>query len=437
MCILKKTLASSSASWASAGASDFTRFLGPDGGLAPADRPTGSGRRKLWQLSPQAACPIVGVCLRLPDLVRLARKVGIDTAGMGEYDLHITVVGECKKRSRLAEVVQKELESRFAGRVDKARKLKSTDELDAWCCHELGGAHLAGVLWATLTHARCTPELEYELLGRVHMIQHQVGMVVRADHSQLEALASRKSSLEADLRDARDRIAAQAAEWSSRQQAWSVEESRLRAEVASLNAALSRALGEVESFVRAVPDLGERMQLSQANEQLQAQVRELRKELAKYRDGSADERHGRGQEETPRMQEQTARHEPCLRNAMLDGKVECVALQRCTVLCVGGRAANIPAYRELVEHKGARFLHHDGGEEDSISRLSSDLTTADLVLCQVGCIGHNAYWRVKEHCKRHNKPCVFLQTPSRAALERALNVLDGDTAAGRDGSDAG
>jgi hypothetical protein len=39
----------------------------------------------------------------------------------------------------------------------------------------------------------------------------------------------------------------------------------------------------------------------------------------------------------------------------------------------------------------------------------------------VGCISHNAYWRVKEHCKRHGKPCLFVETPSRSAMERVLS----------------
>lgn len=65
-------------------------------------------------------------------------------------------------------------------------------------------------------------------------------------------------------------------------------------------------------------------------------------------------------------------------------------------------------------------MHHDGGEEESANRLGNQLQAADVVICQVGCISHGAYWRVKDHCKRTGKPCLFLETPSRSALERAL-----------------
>ena len=62
-----------------------------------------------------------------------------------------------------------------------------------------------------------------------------------------------------------------------------------------------------------------------------------------------------------------------------------------------------------------------GNELHEQQLLENSLQAADLVICQVGCISHNAYWRVKEHCKRHDKPCLFVETPSRSAMKRALN----------------
>ena len=93
------------------------------------------------------------------------------------------------------------------------------------------------------------------------------------------------------------------------------------------------------------------------------------------------------------------------------------------MLCVGGRTASVPAYRQVIEKTGGRFLHHDGGEEDNPNQLDNTLAAADLVICQTGCISHDAYWRVKDHCKRTGKRCVFVDTPSRSSLERALQGL--------------
>ncbi|MFY9511724.1 MAG: DUF2325 domain-containing protein, partial [Rubrivivax sp.] len=93
------------------------------------------------------------------------------------------------------------------------------------------------------------------------------------------------------------------------------------------------------------------------------------------------------------------------------------------VLCVGGRPASVPVYRQLIEGTGGRFLHHDGGSEDNPARLDATLAAADLVICQTGCISHDAYWRVKDHCKRTGKRCVFVDSPSGAGLKRALLSL--------------
>jgi uncharacterized coiled-coil protein SlyX len=102
-----------------------------------------------------------------------------------------------------------------------------------------------------------------------------------------------------------------------------------------------------------------------------------------------------------------------------------------TVLCVGGRNGSIASYRALIEKVGAHFRHHDGGLEDSPSALDASLAAADLVICQTGCISHNAYWRVKDFCKRTGKRCVFVENPSSASLARglaqeAVSCLSGD-----------
>ena len=55
--------------------------------------------------------------------------------------------------------------------------------------------------------------------------------------------------------------------------------------------------------------------------------------------------------------------------------------------------------------------------------LEESLAAADLVICQTGCVSHDAYWRVKEHCKRHGKRCVFIENPGSASLKRALAEL--------------
>lgn len=43
--------------------------------------------------------------------------------------------------------------------------------------------------------------------------------------------------------------------------------------------------------------------------------------------------------------------------------------------------------------------------------LEAALIAADLVICQTGCLGHDAYWRVQDHCRRTGKTCVLVDLP--------------------------
>lgn len=43
--------------------------------------------------------------------------------------------------------------------------------------------------------------------------------------------------------------------------------------------------------------------------------------------------------------------------------------------------------------------------------LDSSLAAADLVICQTGCISHDEYWRVQDHCRRTGKPCILVDQP--------------------------
>ncbi|MFM2054312.1 MAG: hypothetical protein RL456_2349, partial [Pseudomonadota bacterium] len=59
--------------------------------------------------------------------------------------------------------------------------------------------------------------------------------------------------------------------------------------------------------------------------------------------------------------------------------------------------------------------------------------------CQAGCVSHGAYWRVKDHCRRTGKPCVFVERPSASGLVRGLASvgLDATLPAGQAGPGGG
>jgi len=90
------------------------------------------------------------------------------------------------------------------------------------------------------------------------------------------------------------------------------------------------------------------------------------------------------------------------------------------VLCVGGRARQIPVYRELVERGGGRFDHVDGADPSCLPRLRLSLADADLVILQPGFVCQGACRAVEQHCARAGVHCVQLDKACALGFARSL-----------------
>ena len=367
---------------------------------------TGSRRRRLWELGSHAHCPVIGVCLPLERVRLLARRHLVLQGDEDDYTLHCSLVTAAARRNLMAEALQKDLEQRFALDIRAAAAAKCRDSLMAWWRGRAAQGEVAGALWATLTHARCDEWLEMRVLGQVHMLQHQVGAAQRVDLARHRELAAEHQALARDYAAVQQRMTAWSLERAREQQAWDEERMRQRAAVIALQTQLARAQEQVQQLRARRPDLPEREALRERLAEQVARNQALQREV--HRLAAAPPR--------------TSEPDPA--RAVVPGLRELPPeppqLSQRVILCVGGRGGSVPLYRQAVEGCGGRFLHHDGGEEHKPAQLEPQLAAADLVICQAGCISHDAYWRVKDHCKRHHKRCVFVDTPSRSAFERAL-----------------
>lgn len=382
---------------------------------APPPPSTGSRRRRLWDIDSHAHCPLVGVSIPLDVLRRLVNKAVGGNALVSDYEVHAGAVSECGRRTRLSELMQADLETRYAREVLAFKAAKTTMELaELWVKH-LKCGEVSGAFWAALTHPRCDMVLQEGMCRDLHMFQHQAGAGVRLEIAKFNALADENAVLARELAKVQERstrlIASKAAE-SEKLQA---EVVRARADVIGKDSQIAYLAQDLATLQAASPSLEEnrRLQkrvLQQAHRQveLEAQVTELRRKLAAAERVNLQADHA------------AAMAERALPKPIAEPSDTPLHLQEKVVLCVGGRSGNIANYRDVVERVGGRFTHHDGGLEDNSSALDANLAAADLVICQTGCISHNAYWRVKDFCKRTGKQCVFVENPSASSLERGL-----------------
>jgi hypothetical protein len=384
----------------------------------------GSRRRRLWELPSQALCPVIGVCIPMPLLRQLLAKALGGAAQGNDYELHCGAINECGRRSAIAELLQRELDQRYALALRHALSHKTGDALARWWqAATRTGSDVAGALWATLTHARCDSALQEQVLREIHMLQHQVGASDRADLRRLEALADENAVLGRELAQAQARASRLLAERATQVESLQADQLRLRSELLQRDTLLAGLREELAQLEAAVPGLRHRQEQAQQLRQQQERIHQLERALlAEQQQAERDRRR-----HAERLQQQALQraHVPASPPPeALQNEPSPPALNEQAVLCVGGRPAVVPVYRQLIERTGGRFLHHDGGEEDAVAKLDASLAAADLVICQTGCISHDAYWRVKDHCKRHGKRCVFVDKPSVSSLQRALGSLD-------------
>ena len=378
---------------------------------------SGSRRRKLWEIPHKFHCAIVGTCFSVDDLRALMKKYASMPKNASDYLLHTAAVSACEHRGRLTDTLHKLLEKRHRLVVRQFSAAKDTNCLrEFWRQSAESGTDIPGALWAAWTHPVCDEALEQEIYGDIHMIQHQVGSGTRAD---LKLLRETQQS----NRELRVRIDAQQKELDDLRREKTVHaeqyaksQAEVRTVLVDRDSRIACLEAQLEDLRQRIPDLKQRQALElelhdakirQAS--LIAQRRQQEREIVRLR-----ERVHALQAEFPVATRPLPEPHAGEEWGSLDGKC---------VLCVGGPTRAVDGYRKVVEGQGGRFLHHDGGVEESLQRVDGALTAADIVICQAGCISHNAYWRVKETCKRTGKPCVFLKEGGVSSFDKVIRNL--------------
>lgn len=175
---------------------------------------------------------------------------------------------------------------------------------------------------------------------------------------------------------------------------------RLRAALILRDTALACEREDTRALEAAIPGLPKRLTLARRVESLARRVQDLMRELMRERLG-------------------WNRHAAALSPATESSPAALGDLREKSVLCVGEDGPGTSATQRVIEMAGGRFLHHGGEDEQDGPALEASLVAADLVICQTGCVSHDAYWRVQDHCRRTGKQCVLVEQPQALQLVRS------------------
>jgi hypothetical protein len=392
--------------------------------LEPAAPVKPKRRLKLWELEDKFHCPVVGTCLKLDDIKKIARKAGFTGRGFDEYRLHVEAVSLSCTRNPAAEAMQKLLDRKYDLYLRRFDQARSEAEVGALWKQHLEQGEVAGAMWAALTHKAGGKDSRQAVYADVHMLSHQIGAGQAADLRRLEWLDGERARLQRQSRLDSERHGRELAERDTRIRQLQLESAAAR-QRADTDNPLKARLEAIESG-GAMLVMGRRLMLAsdaaarhaERNALLEARLAQLEAQLAEF-----TEQHDIVSRERDAMERlwlsETVAEAPCAG--------ECATcpsqLQGRCVLCVGGRTPLLPQYRQLAERLGVRLIHHDGGKEQALSRLPALLASSDAVICPTDCVGHLAYYQLKQHCKQAGKPCVLVNGSGVASFAAALTRL--------------
>jgi|FEC22Drversion2_1045045.scaffolds.fasta_scaffold00605_18 Uncharacterized protein conserved in bacteria (DUF2325) len=369
-------------------------------------------RRRIWELSNQLHCSIVGTCLATADLRQILVKAKVVLDGASEHDLHRQGVALAGQHDGLGKLLHKTLDRLHRTMVSRFDKAGTVDAVRSLWREAVSQGDIPGAYWAAMTHPATNDALIREIFGDVHMLSHLVGAANRADIRRLSALEAENAALHDKLARQQDHLRDGI--------------TRRDAKIRELGDALARRIAEQPAAADVASDAAALTDLVASLEQ------RLRRET--NRNAALEERLARTNEELGRERTKRSglvRSEAALREEL--GAVEAsfrpqdepasaaaapASLSGLTLLYVGGRS--VGHLRALSERLGASFLHHDGGIEDRSGLLGGLVSRADIVLFPVDCISHEAVTNLKRLCRQMAKPFMPLRSSGMGSFAAAL-----------------
>lgn len=382
----------------------------------------GSKRKRIWELSRDAHCPVIGVCIPLSVLRKIIAKATSGEAIADDYEIHVGAITECAQRNRLSELIQTDLDKRYAASIVLFRSAKSPHAVRTLWLKCISRGDVAGAFWAGLTHSQCDSLLQEAMLRDMHMLQHQAGACVRADMHHYKQVMEENAILSRELGKIQERSTRMMQEKTQEIEKLNEQLMQQRAENINKESVLAFLREDMQKLIAANQHVKTHQRLQDKVAHMRAHQQNLEEKihLLRVQLTQAQEELTCKNAAFQVVEQELSTAKTSTQNKTIHSFPITLYLDKKNVLCVGGRSSSVPTYRNLIEKVGGRFAHHDGGIEDNQNLLEASLIAADLVICQTACISHNAYWRVKEFCKRTGKRCVFVENPSASSLARSL-----------------
>lgn len=408
-------------------------------------------RKKIWQLTSSLHCSVIGTCLSRRELRQLRNKKSFAMdAGLSDFEIHRELSALAAVRSPQSRALQKFLDSKYRLAIKRYASCEDEAALRAqWQKDLQQEADIPASYWAVLSHPVTKGALLEEVYGDCHMMSFDLFSPEKKENRQLSDLKTRlataisaKEKVEQMLEKESSRLTRERRKAKEAQKNLAEKEMLLQRsfqENRDLQKELTVALQDRRSPSVSSPAVSEGF--NEQEKKLARQVEELTAELAAYTELLEEaEREMTGVKERlaatewrilqEHEQAENTADEPLATadecefcEERLLGNCDGKQLGGRRVLYVGGLHKMIARYRQLVEERGGVFMHHDGGVENSKQQLPRLLNGADVVMCPVDCVSHDACRCLKKMCKKQAKPFVMMRSSGLSSLAKGLGSV--------------
>ncbi|KQO19115.1 DUF2325 domain-containing protein [Acidovorax sp. Leaf78] len=197
------------------------------------------------------------------------------------------------------------------------------------------------------------------------------------------------------LGDAQQRCSAAIAMQAAQIDALTAEVVRLRGAVVLRDTRLAIARDELEQLQAAHPGLPRRKAMARHIGQLAERITALSRECLRWRQAASQGARAAVQEGLGGADRAGLIHPPATAAAHVSAPLP---------------AAPLPPAAQAFQPRPHAMVRNDVEAAEHMA-LDANLAAADLVICQTGCISHDQYWRVQDHCRRTGKPCILVDQP--------------------------
>ena len=373
-------------------------------------------RKKIWEISHEYHCAIIGTCLSLAETENIFRIAGqILAKGMTDYQIHGIAVRQAKNYSRFTKKLNECLDKRHCAEIHAFSKCDNADELKTMWKAAFAERNIAGSFWALASHPHCHENLLNFAFGDVHMLSHITGA---SERTRLEELHKYQNEIK-DLRSIIQNHQKETKEFKKTIRTLSQENSKLNERNITIESKMlnphesrqSKIIPFEQNFIQESQKLRAKLALAEEREKQQRdEIRSLKEEIKSIQEAEVVLR--------DLVEIHCDKHcEDCQNDCEFAGNCD---LKNKNVLLVGGRHASIPQYRSVIEIFNGNCFHHDGGVEQSMTVLKKLISRADIVICFLDCVSHSASKCVKQGINKKCQKILMLKNSGLSTFRREL-----------------